>query len=658
MAGENIKNILKDLVVVKRSGQRVEFNSTKIAVAIKKAFDQVRPINSEPGINKVYADVLNFINNTYIDRKTINVEDIQDIIETKLKENNFKDVYEAFSDYRIRRATSRKIFGLRQQHKFAKAIERIGEFKKESTPNEILLDFGKTISCEYTKAFVLDNKYVRSHEEGNLYIHNLDYFNLGKLSSTHPIFTKDINKSFPNDLIINALNVKLEIDGEICIDALDRLLLPYVNEQFKEELKSNLNKYLSITGYLEYINIKKIEEIIDKQNSIYFENTLFDNFILNKKTEEIFDLAYTDSMNYIKNILSNSLEVLLNSLNNNYLENKKYSISLGGNSSLDGTLINDTYLTILEKLNRLENVTTIYKVSKESNKDLLNKVSNLIIEEKNIALANINTSYNLENTEYFSNGHRVFENYVYEENESTGRMIVASVSVNMGRLGFKYENKDIKDFYLALDGWLEMAKNCLVNIFEIIGDKSKDNYQILFNGNIIDDEKLESSQKIRKIIKKGVLNLELAGLGECILNLEKDETKQKDLLVSIINYVKEQCIKYTKETKMNFVVSETSKRRPLKKLMELDKSIYGIRKKITDKEHYSRIDSLFEFKSNKEEDFYYIGKCQSLLTGGNLVKINLSKSSKQKDILNIINHLLEHNVGFVKFGGGKYNYGN
>ena len=138
MAGENIKNILKDLVVVKRSGQRVEFNSTKIAVAIKKAFDQVRPINSEPGINKVYADVLNFINNTYIDRKTINVEDIQDIIETKLKENNFTDVYEAFSDYRIRRATSRKVFGLRQQHKFAKAIERIGEFKKDSTPNEIL----------------------------------------------------------------------------------------------------------------------------------------------------------------------------------------------------------------------------------------------------------------------------------------------------------------------------------------------------------------------------------------------------------------------------------------------------------------------------------------------------------------------------------------
>ena len=210
MIGENTKNILNDLVVVKRSGQRVEFNSTKIVVAIKKAFDQVRPTNSEAEINKVYAAVLNYINETYIDRKTIHVEDIQDIIETKLKENNCTDIYTAFSDYRIRRATSRKIFGIKQQHKFAKAIERIGDFKKDSTPNEILLDFSKTISCEYTKAFVLDNKYVRSHEEGNLYIHNLDYFNLGKLSSTHPIFEKDINETFPTELINSALNTKLD----------------------------------------------------------------------------------------------------------------------------------------------------------------------------------------------------------------------------------------------------------------------------------------------------------------------------------------------------------------------------------------------------------------------------------------------------------------
>ena len=436
------------------------------------------------------------------------------------------------------------------------------------------------------------------------------------------------------------------------------MLLPFASKKFKEEFKNSLNKYLDIAGYLEYINLKKIEEIIDKQNSIHFEINLFDNFILNKKVEEIFELSYKDSMEYVKEFLSDSIETVLDSLNNNYLENKKYSVSLGNNNSLDGYMINDIYLNIIEKLDYLDNVVTIFKVSKESNKALLNKVTTLVADGKNIAFANVSASYNGESVEYFGNGKKIFENYVYGDKGSNGRMIVGSVSLNMGRLGFKYVNKDIKDFYLALDAWMEMAKNCLVNIFEIIGDKSKENYKILFNGNIIDDDKLESGQKIRKIIKKGVLNLELSGLSECVLNLENDDLKRKELLIDIIKHINENCINYSKETKMNFIVSETSKSRPLKKLMELDKSIYGIKKKVTDKEQYSRIDSLFEFKGNIKEDLDYMGRYQRLLTGGNLVKIKLSKNVKAKDILNIVNYMLEYDVGFVKFRGDKYSYGN
>ena len=35
------KDFLDDLVVVKRSGQRVSFNDAKIALAVKKGFDSV-----------------------------------------------------------------------------------------------------------------------------------------------------------------------------------------------------------------------------------------------------------------------------------------------------------------------------------------------------------------------------------------------------------------------------------------------------------------------------------------------------------------------------------------------------------------------------------------------------------------------------------------
>ena len=109
------EDVLKDLTVVKRSGQRVSFNPLKIGIAIKNAFDSVNDNYSNKDINKVYSDVLKFIIDNYQDRKTINVEDVQDIIEKKLQEDNYENVYLSFSSYRLRRSESRKNYQEKQQ---------------------------------------------------------------------------------------------------------------------------------------------------------------------------------------------------------------------------------------------------------------------------------------------------------------------------------------------------------------------------------------------------------------------------------------------------------------------------------------------------------------------------------------------------------------
>ena len=655
------KNVFDELIVVKRSGQRVNFNSAKIAIAIKNAFDQVMPINSEKKINKIYEDVVSYITDTYKDRKTINVEDIQDIIETKLKENNCKEVYLAFSDYRIRRAASRQAFGIKQQHKFAKAIERIVNDTKENkyidtTPSDILLNFGKTISCEYTKTYVLDNKLVRAHEEGSIYIHNLDYFNLGKLSSTHLLFNDVIEKKFPSNFIKLAIDAKKEIDGEIAIDNFDEMIKPIIIKEFKNYYKNIIQKYLSITSVKDYINIDKLNDVIDKFEGVLIDNEGLEEFILNKKVQDIFDIAMEDTNLYIRNYLESNIEDILMSLNNTYLENKKYSISIGNANCYETILINNVYLDVLRKLEILNNVTTIFKVTKETDSELLNKVSELILVHKNMAFAFPDTSYNkneYEVVDYFSNGKRVFENPVYETFGTTGRMIVASISINMGRLGLKYQNKDINEFYTRFDELLELSKVGLVNIFEIIGDKTKKNYQIIFKNNIIDDDKLEEEQKIRKIIKKGVLNIELVGLKECVSSLNTNSDIEKKLLLEILEYANNKVKSFIQDTKLNFIISETTKHRPLKKLMGLDKAIFGTQKNITDKDMYGTVDELFEFKKDIKEDFKYIGMYQKYFTGGNVFKICLNKTVKVKNILEIINLALDNDVGFIKLDVGK-----
>ena len=57
----NMNSNLSELVVVKRSGQRVNFNGAKIALAIKLAFDDTGTFNSEKDINKIYELVLKYI---------------------------------------------------------------------------------------------------------------------------------------------------------------------------------------------------------------------------------------------------------------------------------------------------------------------------------------------------------------------------------------------------------------------------------------------------------------------------------------------------------------------------------------------------------------------------------------------------------------------
>ena len=647
------EQVLSDLVVVKRSGQRVSFNGTKIAIAIKKAFDNVDVDISLKKVNKVYEDVLCYIKNNYATRKTINVEDIQDIIETKLKENKFYDVYQAFSDYRIKRAASRKAFSIKQQHKFVRAIERIINENKSviGKPNDILLDFGKTISCEYTKAYVLDNKFVRAHDDGSIYIHNLDYFNLGNLSSTHLKFDNVINNNFPLDLIQMAINAKSEIDGEITLSKFDYILVPELISKFKSELKNAIEAYLNIEGFCEYVDVSKIEELIDKENTLNINIGVFDSILLNKRVRELIVLAYNASYKKTIEWLSAGIKQLLLHLNNNFQENKKYSISLGTNDSYEGNLINSCYVKQLLEVDYLKNLTTIFKIRKNNNIELYNKIVETIESGKNVALSFIESSYNddAENeVEYFSNGRRIFENELYDSRSSIGRMIVASVSVNMGRLGFEYKNKNLKDFYLEFDGMLELAKNVLLSIFENMGNKYKENYRFVFNNNILDDDKLENGQKIRKILKKGALNIELVGLFECVINLEEDLEKQKELLLKILKFANEKVSKFIDESRLNFILSETSKSRPLKKLMDLDKAIYGIKKGVSDKTNYSRIDRLFNYKDDINNDFKYIGKYQKMLSGGCLIEIELPKNISCNKISDMINLAIDSDIGFLK----------
>ena len=142
--------MFENIKVVKRDGKKVDFDGSKIALAIKKGFDSValdeeEQKYSEKDINKVYNLVIEEIGNLGVER--IKIEEIQDLIEKYLQQEGYEDVYTSFSEYRERRAQSRKIFfEEKKQHKFLKALEAL-TLKKENnvSPMEMMIDYGSTI---------------------------------------------------------------------------------------------------------------------------------------------------------------------------------------------------------------------------------------------------------------------------------------------------------------------------------------------------------------------------------------------------------------------------------------------------------------------------------------------------------------------------------
>jgi len=638
------EEVIEELVVVKRSGQRVNFNGNKIAVAIKNAFDSVDLDYSENDVNKVYNDVLDYISIVYSDRKTINVEDIQDIIEDRLKKNNYVSVFEAFNSYRLQRAISREAFSVKQQHKFVKAIEKVGlQTNKNfySTPLEIMLGFGKTVSKEFSKAYLLDNKYVRACEEGIIYIHDLTFYPVSSISMLH-LDLDCINDNCIKDYLSKVQsiisNCKREQTGEQSIITINRLLSVIAVNNFKIIYKKNLVNYLKLEGFLEYIKLDKIEKIIDDLKTIQFDFNLFDNYILNDKVKKVFEYSYVDSLDEIKTTLYTSLENFLKNLNelDCYMNDNLTTISISFDGNYDSLMIGDIYMKVISEMPRLNNVNTIIKLN-----DLDHIPDNLL----SVISDNKNISLSFDEADYFSNGERIYSNINDEKLISKGRCVVSTTSINLGRIALCNRDKSMDEFYLQLGNTIDFVRNQLVQRFDLQASKYKSSFPNLFKNHLImDSEKIDDFQKIRKAIKNGVLNISLVGLEECLNFLNyQDKAKLKIDILKFINTRMTQC---SNDTRLNFILSETRNDRVLKELLAIDKSIYGTDNFEKDKRCYSLSSIVDETELN--ENYINIQKFINIR-----LDIVLRKNSSEKKILETISKAKELGILFFKIKLGK-----
>lgn len=609
-----------DLVVVKRSGQRVSFYGPKIALAIKKAFDSENKPN-EKDINKVYESVLNNISLNYNGRKTINVEDIQDIIEHELQRLKYNDIYESFKIYREKRAVSRELCSLKEEHKFAKATTKLIDTYDKSLnkdKNDILINFGKAISLEYGKSYLLESKYSRAHDDGKIFINNLEYFPLGLFESCFP--------DMSNTNIENILNLSKEINGELAVTNIDKLLTPHVIKKYKELFFKALINNLKVKGIYEYLKID--ESILDLIIIINPPYEVFKDYILNDEIKNIFIFTLKNTLEELKVYLKDYLEDLFNRMENSELNiDNKYSVSFGSFEVEESSLINNIILDII-KDNNYKHIKFIYKVK---NKNIDKKVISLINDNKDILLVLNNKK---DKIEYFSDGSRIYNNALLDSSSALGKMYVGRISINLPLIALKNKN-NAKSFYNELSETLEFTKNALISLFEFKANRYRMHFKYLFKDDIFaDSEKVDNDQKIRKVLKQGILGIELSGLFECAYVMNSDKVIDTALLIS--SFAKKKLLEYSEEEKLNFALMNIENEKAYESFLSINKSIYGIVKNVTDG-NYNVFDTL-----SFDEICKLLCKFDDLYNGG-------YKASLNKKYLKDIDKIINSNLSFIKF---------
>ena len=645
-------SVLEDIVVVKRSGQRVNFNETKVALAIKKGFDSVYEDYDEKLVNTVKEKVLAKIEKDYKERKTIGVEDIQDLIEDTLKKMKYDEVYESFKGYRERRAASREAFVVKQQHKFVKAIESLGlksaaeeNAKRENAnvdgdgPMGTMLHFGSTVSKEFAKAYLMDSKYARAHDEGLIHIHDLDFWAMGTTTCTQIDLSKLFKNGFstghgflrtPNSIAsytaLAAIAIQAnqnEQHGGQSIPAFDYYMAPGVLKTFKKELKQAIYNLVEFEGFKEFINFSKVEEIIDKQESIEFDLNVFEDITSkSNRLKEIFEEAYKLAIKKTDRSTYQAMEAFIHNLNTMHSRAGAQvpfsSVNFGTDISPEGRMVIKNYLLATEDgLGHGETPIfpiSIFKVKEGVNYnkedpsyDLFRLACRVSAKRLFPNFSFLDSSFNKPflvpgdfTTEvgYMGCRTRVLAN-VCGPSVTPGRGNLSFTSINLPRIGLKHgialnerDKADMKGFYEELDETMDLVKNQLLQRFECQCSKTRSNFKFLLGSGVwINSEKMDNTTKLRTVLKHGTLSIGFIGLAETLKSLigehHGESEKAQKLGVEIIKHMREKCDEYTKEYNLNFTCLATPAEGLSGRFVAIDRSIYGKIKGITDRDYYT-----------------------------------------------------------------------
>ena len=166
--------------IIKRSGSEVTFDITKIMAAVSKANQEV--VHSERLSDEQIQTISDNVESICEEmNRSLNVEEIQDLVENQIMNFRAFAVARKYITYRYKRALVRKSNSTDQQ--ILSLLECNNEEVKQEnsnknpTVNSVQRDYmAGEVSKDITKRFLLPPDIVDAHEQGLIHFHDADYF--------------------------------------------------------------------------------------------------------------------------------------------------------------------------------------------------------------------------------------------------------------------------------------------------------------------------------------------------------------------------------------------------------------------------------------------------------------------------------------------------
>ncbi|MBO5071619.1 MAG: anaerobic ribonucleoside-triphosphate reductase, partial [Eubacterium sp.] len=255
--------------VIKRDGRTVEYNRNKILIAIRKANAEVDSFEkaSDDLIDGIVASIENS------GRDTMQVEDIQDLIEQKLMAAGKFVLSKKYIIYRYTRELVRKanttddsIMSLIQNSNKDVMEENSNKNAYVASTQRDLI--AGEVSKDLTKRVLLPEKITKAHEEGVLHFHDMDYF-------IQPIFNCcliNIGDMLENGTVMNGKLIESPKSFQVACTVVTQIISAVASSQYGGQSVDtrHLGKYLRISAekyrehYLEKYGDKLEAEIIEQ----------------------------------------------------------------------------------------------------------------------------------------------------------------------------------------------------------------------------------------------------------------------------------------------------------------------------------------------------------------------------------------------------------